>query len=114
MALPDIYNLKLKRRADHTFSVNLTDGNDNNINLTGKTIISQIWDESRTNKLADVEITIVSPASGGNITWKVTDAQTAIMSENTYFYDILKIDANGDREYFIEGKITMIEGYTAQ
>ena len=114
MAFPDTYNVKLKRRADHSFSVNLKDSNNANINLTGKTVISQIWDESRTNKLADVAITIETPASDGNITWKVTDTQTAAMSDNIYFYDIKKIDANGDREYFIEGKIFMFEGYSAQ
>ena len=36
------------------------------------------------------------------------------MTENTYEYDILKIEGNGDREYFIEGTIFMSEGYTAQ
>ena len=29
-------------------------------------------------------------------------------------YDILKIEPNGDREYFIKGTIYMKEGYTAQ
>ncbi len=113
MANPATYNFTLQRRADHSFDVNLKDSNNNNENLTGKTIISQIWNEDRTTKFADVNITITS-AVNGNITWKVTDTQTALMTDNFYKYDILKIEANGDREYFIEGTIYMSEGYTAQ
>ena len=113
MANPATYNFTLQRRADHSFDVNLKDSNDANINLTGKTIISQIWDESRTNKLADVTITVTS-AVNGNITWKVTDTQTALMTDDFYKYDILKIEQNGDRKYFLEGTITMSEGYTTQ
>ena len=113
MANPATYNFTLQRRADHSFNVNLKDSNNANENLTGKTIISQIWNEDRTTKFADVNITITS-AVNGNITWKVTDTQTALMTDNFYKYDILKIEANGDREYFIEGTIYMSEGYTAQ
>ena len=113
MANPGTYNLTLQRRADHSFDVNLKDSNNANENLTGKTIISQIWNESRTTKLADASIT-VTDASGGDITWKVTDTQTASMTDNIYNYDVLKIHANGDREYFLEGTIYMSEGYTAQ
>ena len=51
-----------------------------------KTILSQIWDENRTTKLADVTITVVS-AVGGDITWKVTDTQTTNMTDNIYRYD---------------------------
>ena len=113
MANPGTYDFTLQRRADHSFDINLKDGNNANENLTGKTILSQIWNESRTTKLADATITVTS-ASGGDITWSVTDTQTTNMTDNTYRYDILKIEANGDREFFIEGRIFMSEGYTAQ
>ena len=113
MSSPGTYNLTLQRRADHSFDVNLKDSNNANENLTGKTILSQIWNENRTSKLADATITVTS-ASAGNFTWKVTDTQTTSMTDNIYKYDILKIEANGDREYFIKGTIYMKEGYTAQ
>ncbi len=113
MAQPGTYNFTLQRRADHSFGLNLKDSNNANENLTGKTILSQIWNESRTTKSADATITVVD-ASTGDITWKVTDVQTAAMTDNIYKYDILKIEPNGDREYFLEGTIYMSEGYTAQ
>ena len=113
MANPATYDFTLQRRADHSFNINLKDSNNANENLSGKTILSQIWNETRTTKLADATIT-VTDASGGDITWSVTDTQTTNMTDSTYRYDILKIEANGDREYFIEGRIFMSEGYTAQ
>ena len=112
MSKPATYNFDLTRRADHFFNVNLSDDN-GNINLSGKTILSQIWDAGRTVKIADVGITITS-ASNGNVEWRVTDLQTADMVSASYQYDILKIDANGNREYFLRGTITMSEGYTTQ
>jgi len=114
MAKIGIYNFTLQRRADHTFNVNLKDSNNANEDLTGKVIISQIWDESRKHKIADASIVIISPASNGNISWSVSDDQTQHMGEQTYQYDILKIESNGKRKYFLEGTITMSEGYTTQ
>ena len=113
MTTPGTYNLTLQRRADHSFDVNLKDSNGANENLTGKTILSQIWNENRTTKFADVTITVTN-ASAGNFTWKVTHTQTTGMTDNIYKYDILKVESNGDRSYFIEGTIYMSEGYTAQ
>ena len=94
MSNPAEHNITLQRRADHSFNINLKDSSGNNEDLSGKTILSQIWNESRT--------------------WKVTDTQTTSMTDNIYKYDILKIESNGDRVYFLEGKIFMSEGYTAQ
>lgn len=114
MANPGDYNFELYRRVDSSFDVNLKDANDANINLTGKTIISQIWDIPRTKKLVDVAITIQNPASNGDITWKVTDTQSLALVDNQYAYDIKKIDANGDKELVITGIITVKEGYSEQ
>ena len=113
MAKIGIYNFTLQRRADHSFNVNLKDSNNANEDLTGKVIISQIWDEPRTHKIADASIVITS-AANGNISWSVSDDQTSLMTENKYFYDVLKIESNGKRKYFLEGTITMSEGYTTQ
>ena len=110
---PGKLNLTLQRRSGYAFGINLKDSNNSNINLTGKTILSQIWDESRTNKVADATTTITD-ATGGDISWKVSHTDTANMTDNIYSYDVLKIHANGDREYFLEGTIYMSEGYTAQ
>ena len=63
--------------------------------------------------MADATTTITD-ATGGDISWKVSHTDTANMTDNIYSYDVLKIHANGDREYFLEGTIYMSEGNTAQ
>ena len=110
---PGTYNMTIQRRSDHSVDFQLKDSSSANVNITGYTVASQVWNEERTSKVADATITVTS-AAGGNVTWKVTDTQTATMTDNIYKYDILKIEANGDREYFIKGTIFMKEGYTAQ
>lgn len=109
---PGKLNFTVQRRAGYAFGINLKDSNNANEDLTGKTILSQIWDESRTNKVADVTTTITD-ATGGDISWKLSHTQTANMTDAIYNYDVMKIHANGDREYFLEGIIYMSEGYTA-
>ena len=82
-----------------------------NVNITGYIVLSQVWNEERTSKVADVEISVTS-AVGGAFTWKLTDTQTSIFLLPTYKYDILLINGSGDKEYWVEGTITMSEGYT--
>tara|TARA_B100000123_G_C25569522_1_gene357689 strand:- start:102 stop:443 length:342 start_codon:yes stop_codon:yes gene_type:complete len=109
---PGTYNMTIQRRSDHSVDFQLKDSNSANVNLTGYTVSSQIWDKARTNKAADVTITITN-ATGGAFSWKVTDTQTATFNLPSYEYDILLTNGSGDKEYWVEGTITMEEGYTA-
>jgi len=109
---PGTYNMTIQRRSDHSVDFQLKDSNSANVNLTGYTVSSQIWDEARVNKAADATITVTS-ASGGAFTWKLTDTQTTTLVLPTYQYDILLANPSGDKEYWVEGTITMSEGYTA-
>ena len=108
-----ILNLDIYRRSDFAFGINLKDSTNANENLTGKTILSQIWDVERTQKIEDVTTTITS-ATGGNITWELSDIQTANLWDKTYAYDVLKIHANGKRKQIITGTINMKQGYTEE
>ena len=109
---PGTYNMTIQRRSDHSVDFQLKDSNSANVDLTGYTVSSQIWDKARTNKAADATITITS-ASGGAFSWKVTDTQTTTFDLPSYEYDILLTNGSGDKEYWVEGTITMAEGYTA-
>ena len=108
---PGTYNMTIQRRSDHSVDFQLIDSNSVNVNITGYTVASQVWNEERTSKVADATITVTS-ASGGAFTWKLTDTQTSIFLLSTYKYDILLINPSGDKEYWVEGTITMSEGYT--
>ena len=109
---PGTYDMTIQRRSDHSVNFELNDSDGSAVNLTGYTLTSQVWDESRTSKAADATITVTN-TTGGLFTWKVTDTQTTTFTATEYKYDILLTNGSGDKEYWVEGTIYMSEGYTA-
>ena len=109
---PGTYNMTIQRRSDHSVDFELKDSNNAAVNISGYDVASQIWDVARSKKAADVTIVYTNRA-GGLFTWKVTDAQTATFTKNDYKYDVLLTNPAGDKEFWVEGTITMNEGYTA-
>ena len=108
---PGTYNFTVQRRADHSIPIVFKDGNNNPINLTGFTVAAQVWEETRTTKYADFTTTYTD-RSAGSVSITLTDTQTATFAPNTLAYDVLLVDGNGLREYYLEGTITVSEGYT--
>ena len=108
---PGTYNFTVQRRADHSIPIVFKDGNNNPINLTGFTVAAQVWEETRTTKYADFTTTYTDRAAG-SISITLTDEQTATFAPNTLAYDVLLVDGNGLREYYLEGTITVSEGDT--
>ena len=108
---PGTYNFTVQRRADHSIPIVFKDGNNNPINLTGFTVAAQVWEETRTTKYADFTTTYTDRAAG-SISITLTDEQTATFAPNTLAYDVLLVDGNGLRDYYLEGTITVSEGYT--
>ena len=100
---PGTYNFTMQRRADFSTTLVFKDGNGNPINLTGFTVYAQCWDQGRNIKFADFTVTYTNRATG-TIDISLTDVQTA--------YDVLVENVSGLREYYLEGVITMSEGYT--
>ena len=108
---PGTYNFTLQRRSDHTIPLVFKDGNNNAINLTGFTVAAQVWEETRTTKFADFSVAYTDRVAG-SVSITLTDAQTATFTPEILKYDVLLIDAGGNREYYLEGTIFMSEGYT--
>ena len=109
---PGTYNFTLQRRSDHSIPLIFKDGNNNAINLTGFTVAAQVWEETRTTKFADFSVAYTDRVAG-SVSITLTDAQTATFTPEILKYDVLLIDAGGNREYYLEGTIFMSEGYTA-
>ena len=104
------YNFELKRRQDWQQQITYTDGNNNPNNLTGYAAIAQVWNYERTKKYADMTVTI-SDAQNGIIDMSLTDSQTSILPDLSY-YD-LRVTISTTSYYVIGGTITTTEGYTA-
>ena len=109
---PGKYNMTVQRRSDHSIQLVFKDSNNAAIDLTGYTVEAQVWEETRTTKYADFGVTYTDRANG-KIDIALTDTQTATFSPNVLKYDVLLTNTNGLKEYYLEGNITMSEGYTA-
>ena len=108
---PGTYNISLQRRADYSITLQFKDSANANIDLTGWTVAAQVWNQARTTKAADFTITYTNRATG-TIAISLTDEQTTIFADEAY-YDVLLINPNGLKEYYLEGIIYVSQGYTA-
>ena len=109
---PGTYNITMQRRADYSVQLVFKDSSNNAINLIGYTVYAQCWDEGRNIKYGDFAVTYTDRAAG-TIDIALTDAQTATFLANKLSYDVLLENPSGLREYYLEGVITMSEGYTS-
>jgi len=109
---PGTYNFTLQRRSDHSIPLVFKDSSNAAINLTVYTVFAQVWEETRTTKYADFAVTYTN-RSTGSISISLTDTQTATFIPDTLKYDVLLQNPAGLKEYYLEGTITMSQGYTA-
>jgi len=110
MIQPGVYNITLQRRADYSVLLDFKDSNKAAINLTGWTVAAQVWDQGRSKKYADFTVDYVNLAQG-RVRLRLGYAATTTFPNETV-YDVLLIDTNGVREYYLEGTILSQEGYT--
>ena len=108
---PGKYNILLQRRADYYVQLSFEDSNDNPVDLTGWTVSAQVWDKSRTTKIADFSVAYTD-RPGGVVDISLTNTQTETFSDEHY-YDVLLENPSGLKEYYLEGVIYVSEGYTA-
>ena len=109
---PGTYNFTMQRRADYSVQLIFKDSTNTAINLNGYTVYAQCWDTGRTVKYGDFAITYTDRPNG-KIDIALTDVQTATFLPNKLAYDVLLENPSGLREYYLEGVITMSEGYTS-
>ena len=106
---PGEYNIELRRRSDWSQTFVLK-ANGSALNLTGYTIDCQFWTKDRTKKHCDVTTTI-SNAANGEMTLSLTDTQTSLLPEVSY-YDV-RLTTGTTSNYWLYGTVTTSEGYTA-
>lgn len=109
---PATYDMTVQRRSDHAIQLIFKDSNNDAINLTGFTVASQVYDESRSTLYASFSVTYTNRAAG-TVDIALTDTQTATFTPNVLKYDVLLTNPSGLKEYYLEGNIFVSEGYTA-
>jgi hypothetical protein len=110
MIQPGVYNIKLQRRADYSVELQFRDSDKVPLDLTGWQVAAQAWDPARTTKHADFTIEYIDRYNG-RVRLKLSYVQTASFPRELV-YDVLLINPQGEREYYIEGSIATSEGYT--
>ena len=108
---PGTYNMTVQRRSDHNIQLVFKDSNNAAIDLTGFTVEAQVWEETRTTKYADWTVAYTDRSSG-IVDISLTDTQTATFSPSILFYDVLLTEPGGLKNYYLEGKLFINEGYT--
>ena len=111
---PALRNFILQRGSDwkeqYIFKSTQTDGSEVAMDLSGSSITAQAWDEERDVKYADFGV-VYDDKPNGKFSLVLTDNQTVDFPDELY-YDVLLTNSSGLKEYYIEGKITVSQGYT--
>ena len=110
--IPGKKNFTVERRADFPIKLTFKDSTGSAINLTGYTVAAQVYDESRSTKYADWTVTYTD-RTNGIVDISLTDTQTATFTPSILFYDVLLTEPGGSKNYYLEGKLFISEGYTA-
>ena len=110
--IPGKKNFTVDRRADFPIRLTFKDSSGSAIDLTGYTVAAQVYDESRSTKYADWTVAYTN-RSGGIVDISLSDTDTATFSPSILFYDVLLTEPGGNKNYYLEGKLFISEGYTA-
>jgi hypothetical protein len=108
---PGTYNFELQRRASFSLALQFKDSNGAAIDLTGSTVAAQAWSKKRTTKYADFSVAYTN-RTNGQVTISLTDTQTTAFPDSLN-YDVLVTSSGNLKDYYLEGQITVSQGYTA-
>lgn len=107
---PATYNIRPQRRADFPLNLRFKDSTGTAINLTGYTVLAQVWKTDRSAKLGDFTVTVATPTNG-EAELKLGYSVTATLPDECR-WDVMLVAPSGLREYYLEGVVRPSEGYT--
>ena len=110
--IPGKKNFTVDRRADFPIRLTFKDSTGSAINLSGYTVAAQVYNEDRSTKFADWTVAYTD-RNNGIVDISLTDTQTATFTPSILFYDVLLTEPGGSKNYYLEGKLFISEGYTA-
>jgi hypothetical protein len=107
---PARYDDTIQRRVGYDMFLQFQDSVEKNMDLTGWTVSSEIWDQARTTKYATFSANYTDRGNG-KVTLSLTSDQTTALPDKCY-YDILLTDPSNKKEYYVEGVFYVSPGYT--
>ena len=98
-------NLIVDQGTDYTTTINLTDDNDNVVDLTGYTGVGQMRKTYTSSNSVSFNITLES--ANGVVVLSLTDTQTANIVAGRYVYDVFVTSPANITSRIVEGIVTV-------
>lgn len=98
-------NILIDQGTDFTTSVNLTDNNGSQLDLTGMTAASQIRKTHSSSN--STSFTTALANNTGTLTLSLNNAVTSSMSAGRYVYDVELTDVSNVKSRILEGIVTV-------
>jgi hypothetical protein len=110
------HNLVIEQGVDFVLEVTLTDSSGAAINVSDDTFTSRIRRSPETDAIqlsnTPIDFTPSGQNSLGEVTFKLTAAETAALPGDNLIYDIFRTDELGNITRDLEGEIEVIERVT--
>jgi len=105
-------NIVVDQGADYSASIDVTDSDGDNLNLTGYTGAGQIRKTYSSSTAVDFAVSVTSPATAGVLNISLTNAQTNAMKAGRYVYDVEITSSGGTKTRVLEGQLEITPGVT--
>lgn len=105
-------NIVVDQGADYSASIDVTDSDGDNIDLSGYTAAGQIRKTYSSSTAVDFTVAIASPASAGVLNISLSNTQTNAMKAGRYVYDVEITNSGGVKTRVLEGQVEITPGVT--
>ena len=105
-----ISNLFINQDTDFSTTVTVNDSSGSALNLTSYTALSMIRKTYQSTTATTFTSTFAADRTTGQITISLTDAQTALLEDGRYVYDLVVTDNSGIKTRVVEGIATVTPG----
>ena len=106
-----IANIFIDQGADFSITVDVSDANGNQLNLTGYTAAAQMRKTYESSSVSATFTTSIA-AADGQVTLSLTDTVTTALSPRRYVYDLVVTDGSSISTRVVEGQAIVTPGVT--
>jgi len=106
------YDFDIDQGATFNRALTLKDDSGTVVDLTGNTFAGQVRTSALSGTVAGTFTFAITNAAGGNFSWKMTAANTALLPAQQCVYDIEMTQANGDVIRLLEGFVNIKSNVT--
>ena len=106
-----IANIFIDQGADFSITVDVSDANGNQLNLTGYSAAAQMRKTYESSSISATFTTSIA-AADGQVTLTLTDTVTTALSPGRYVYDLVVTDGSSISTRVVEGQAIVTPGVT--